>query len=381
MFKLFDKTRQAEPGAKLVISDYAKYLSAKPGKRALLSYITDPFIAERNGEQTSRFSNSGLALSWARVLNELGYRVDIIDWDNKNFLPVNSYDLVIFHGGKNFNVYNKLAGRPVVIHYLTGSYWKFNNQAEDKRLVDFKRRHGVDLPRDRYIDDPEDPVNRVAKAVIVLGDPSMRKTYPKNLRVMTINNASYADDHFAKITKDYSNVRKNFLFFAGSGNIHKGLDLLIDSFKDLDEHLYIVTVVDKKVMAVFKDELKLPNIHLVGEVGFRSPQFYQAMDNCAFVILPSCSEGQAGSVVEAMNQGLVPIVSKETRLDTGKFGETLKDTSIACIKQTVERLSRLDPTAVQKRAEATRRAAIKDHNPEKFRKDLKAAVNDILETN
>lgn len=366
-----------------VIHDYREFLrSFSPRKkRALLSYLTLPVMEELNSKKIVRFSNSGIALSWVRVLNELGYTVDIINWDDKEYVPQREYDLVVFHGGKNFNnVYPALKGKPKIIHFLTGSYWRFNNSAEDARIKDFERRHKIKVERDRYIHAPEDPVNEVADGIIVLGDPSMRNTYPEKYSlVLTINNGSCPDKHFRKIKKNYAGSKHNFLFFAGSGNIHKGLDLLIDSFKDLDEHLYIVTVLDKKVLAVFKQELKLPNIHLIGQVEMRSAQFYELMDKCAYAILPSCSEGQAGSVVEAMNQGLIPIVSKETRLDTGSFGVTLKNNSIKCIKETVHHMAMLETTNVKKLSRLTRQAVKKDHSPKKFRKDLKKAVEQVLD--
>jgi len=374
------KTEYTQKAGLPVIYNYAKHTSRRARKRALLSYITHPFLAEERGENINRFSNSGLALSWVQVLNELGYIVDIIDWDNTHFTPDRQYDLVVFHGGKNFkNIYPCLTNKPIIIHFLTGSYWKVNNQQEDRRRAAFKRRHGMDVPRDRYIYASEDEVNHVSNAIIVLGDPSMKTTYPRYRSLFTINNASYPDDHFDKALKHYPEAKRNYLFFAGSGNVHKGLDLLIDSFKDLDEHLYIVTVLDRKVLSAFRNELKLPNIHLLGEVGLRSPEFYEIMDKCAFVILPSCSEGQAGSVVEAMNQGLIPIVSKETRLDARSYGVVLENNKIETIKQTVRRMSAFKSKEVEKMAKRVRGVALKEHSPEKFRRDLAKAVLMITE--
>jgi len=366
-----------------IVYSYREFLGLfrRGKKRALLSYLAQPVIDSMSGKEITRFSNSGIVISWARVLNELGYIVDVINWDDRNFKPVRPYDLVIFHGGKNFEkIYKNLHGKPKIIHFLTGSYWKFNNEGEDRRRADFKRRHGIETPRDRYIYANEDPVNRAADLIIVLGDPSMKQTYKQYDNVTTINNASYPDEHFDKVNKDYSKARNNFLFFAGSGNIHKGLDLLIDAFKNLEEHLYIVTVPDKQVLDTFKKELNLPNIHLIGQVNMRDPKFYEIMDKCAFVILPSCSEGQAGSVVEAMNQGLIPIVSKETRLDTRGYGVILAGNTIPCIKKTVNKLSRMTADDVNKMSIRTRKIAVKQHSPEKFRDNLKTAVLQIINT-
>lgn len=375
------KTKYTKEDGLPVIYNYRKHANSQPKKLALLSYITLPFLAEKRGEVITRFSNSGLALCWAQTLNELGYAVDIIDWDNKKFAPRNKYDLVVLHGGKNFqNIYHRLESSPPLIHFLTGSYWKFNNREEDRRRTRFERRHGVIVPRDRYIYDTEDPVNDAADAIIVLGAPSMKESYPKYIKnkVITINNGSYPDRHFDEAKKDYTEARKNFLFFAGSGNIHKGLDLLIDAFKDLDQHLFIVTIPDKEVMDVYKQELKLPNIHLIGHIDMRSSKFYEFMNKCAFVILPSCSEGQAGSVVECMNQGLIPIISKETRLDARGYGMILKNNRITEIKRAVKKMANKETREIEKLSNRTRQTAIHRHSPEYFRKNLKKAVQEVV---
>ena len=370
-------------GDHFVIYGYRRYLNPLRlhKKRALLSYLPKPIIDNMAGKKTVRFSNSGIVLSWARVLNELGYVVDVVDWEDKTFRPGSAYDLVVFHGAKNFqNIYPVLAGSPRIIHFLSGSYWKFNNKAEDRRIADFEKRHGVKMPRDRYIFANEDPVNEAADGLVVLGDPSMRDTYPsKYPKVITINNASYPDKHHRHIERDYRQARKHFLFFAGSGNIHKGLDLLIDCFKDTEDlHLWIVTVLEQKFLDVYVKELVLPNIHLIGQVEMRDKQFYDAMDRCAYAILPSCSEGQAGSVVEAMNQGLIPIVSKETRLDAHKYGVVLANTRIPTIRKMILEMSRLSPSTIYRMASRMRQIVEKHHTPKSFRKELRKAIIEIL---
>lgn len=365
----------------LRLYDYRFYIHKPWAKyRALLCLLPEPVLEDLQGKKIIRFSNSGFGLAWARILNELGYVLDIISWDDSDFIPKHNYDLVVFHGAKTFpNVYQNLNKKPKIIHFLSGSYWKFNNSQEDQRIKAFENRHKTKLPRDRYITIPEEPVNEVSEGIVVLGNHSVAKTYPSNMRVLTINNASYPDSHFDSVEKDYEKARKNFLYFAGGGNIHKGLDLTIEAFAELvDEHLYIVTVPEKKFLSVYKKELKRPNIHLVGEVTMRNEQFYEVMDKCAYVILPSCSEGQAGSVVEAMNQGLIPIVSKETHLDVDDFGRILTRNSISTIRKTVQNMSNLSPSKVGKMANKSRGAAIAKHNPYAFRKKLKAHIKYLL---
>lgn len=381
LLALTRKTYIKRDGERTIVCNYTRYRGGRLNKRALLCYLTAPVIADMNGEPISRFSNSGIALSWVQVLNEMGYVVDVIEWNNTTFTPDVRYDLAIFHGGHNFEHISKhLKGSPHIIHFLTGSYWKFNNDQEDMRRADFKKRHGIETPRDRYISVSEDPVNEAADGIIVLGDPSMKATYPSSYKqIVTINNASFPDDHFDQVQKEYEAAKNNFLFFAGGGNIHKGLDLLIDAFQGLEEHLYIMTVLDEAVMMALQKELKAPNIHLIGEVPMRTPSFYEIVDQCAFVIAPSCSEGQAGAVVECMNQGLIPVVSKETRLDAHEYGVVLKSNTIPEIQKVVHELSSLPAEDVETKAARTRHIAQTEHSPESFRRELRNAIAQILE--
>lgn len=352
----------------------------KPKKRALLSYLVQPILDELEGRKTVRFSSDGIVLSWAKTLNGLGYSVDIINWDDVQFEPNVSYDLLVFHGALNFEHLKKFEKLfHYIIYFSTGSYWKFHNKQENQRFLDFYKRHGVKLTRDRYINVPEEEAYKFADAIIALGDPSMADTYPFD-NTLTINNGSYPDNHYDNVQKDYKSSRNNFLYFAGSGNIHKGLDLLIDSFKDLKEHLYIVSKLDKKVIDIFAREIQQPNIHVVGEVNMRTKEFYDAMDICAFAILPSCSEGQAGSIVECMNQGLIPIVSKETRLNAKNYGAVLEASNIPEIKKCVRSMAQIPEYKLANMSHKVRSVAIKEHSVEHFTRTLEKHIKTVTGT-
>ena len=110
---------------------------------------------------------------------------------------------------------------------------------EKKRFDNFYKRHGVRLPPDRHIKHSEEWALNHADGIICLGNSSARDSYAQFPLVIDINNASYPDDHYDCTPKDFEAGRDGFLFFAGPGNIHKGLDLLIEAFTDLAEHLYI----------------------------------------------------------------------------------------------------------------------------------------------
>lgn len=365
------------------IYNYEIYLDSsetKPfKKKALISYLTGPFL---NPNKRIRFSNDGIALSIPRALNELGYSVDIIDWNNMKYIPKIKYDLFFGHVGKNFkNIYNNLNKDAVVICFSPGDYWQFANQQEEKRFIYLKGRRGVNLQFDRYRYDYEleEFSYGVADGIICLGDNSVLEPYSQFPLVLNLNNASYPDNHYDKKEKKFEKIRNNFLFFGGGGNVHKGLDLLLDAFAKSDKNLYICTVLEPEFRKLYKNELNKFNIHFMGWVKPRGKNFYQIMDNCTFIIFPSCSEGSAGSVVKCMNQGLIPIVSRETRIDVTDFGVFLNECTVEEIVKIVDEVSNKPLNWIKEKSVLTRKVAVTDYSEEAFIKNMKNNILKIIE--
>lgn len=349
-------------------------------QRAILSYLVQPVIDELKDGKTAKFSNDGIARTWPKVLEGLGYSVDIINWDDKTYKSGQSYDLVVGHGGINFQHLCKQFANVPYIYFSTGSYWQFHNKQEEARFAYFKQRHGLELPSDRYITTPEEESNKAAIGIIALGNSEVAKTYAKFPNVVNIPVACYPDNRYQQVVHNFSINQKNFLFFSGAGNVHKGLDLLIDVFKELpDYNLHICTFIDKEFGEFFREDLELPNIFLHGFVELRSAAFYEIIDNCNFVIFPSCSEGSPGSVVECMMQGLIPIVSKEAHLDVGSAGVVLPDCTLANIKTTVESIAAEPLPSLKKRSREAHKIATTTHAPESFSANLGKAIRHILD--
>jgi hypothetical protein len=65
---------------------------------ALVSYIPKPFRLAANDPLNVQFSNIGIARAMVRVLNEMGYGVDVINFTDNRFKVEKTYDLFIGHG-------------------------------------------------------------------------------------------------------------------------------------------------------------------------------------------------------------------------------------------------------------------------------------------
>ena len=62
--------------------------------RVLLSYTTYPFTLQ-DTSKSGAHTNYWETIEQAKILNEFGYIVDIIDHDNSSFIPKKRYDIFI----------------------------------------------------------------------------------------------------------------------------------------------------------------------------------------------------------------------------------------------------------------------------------------------
>jgi glycosyltransferase involved in cell wall biosynthesis len=363
-----------------VLRDLTTEEAGKPQKRALLSYIVHPFFIPEDDRRFVNHTNIWHARAIVQVLNRLGYAVDVIDYRDPGELPRQEYDLFIGHGGANFErICRALPPATPRLLFTTGSYWRYHNQQEQERFAALEQRRGVRLPFDRYIRQDEDVALRLADGVIGLGDQTTRQTYAGFDRVVTIDGTALYDDHLDWCPKDFNDSRAHFLFYSGPGNVHKGLDLLLEAFSGQEQHLWISTRLDARFAHLYRGELnELANIHLLGWVQPRSRGFYQMMHRCAFCILPSCSEGQSQSVIEAMNQGLIPLVSRQAGLDVRDSGVILEPVSVESIRALVQSASAWTPERCAEMSARARHTALTVYSQEAFLRNFQSALEDLL---
>jgi len=352
-----------------------------PCKKALLTFLTLPFHHTVDDPLYIRFSVYGMSRSIVRALNGLGYIVDVVNWKDSEFLPEKKYDLFLGHAGFNFErIYEKLPKGIPTIYFSAGLYWRYWNQFEEERVRWLEERKGVKLPLDRPSFSNEERPYNLADGIITLGNEYTKQFFTKFPLVIPINNAAYHDDRFERVEKDYYSGRNNFFFFAGPGNLHKGLDLLLDAFVQTDAHLYICQVISEDFYQVYSTELEnYSNIHNIGFIPMRSQQFYELVDNCNFVISASSAEGSQGAIVECMHHGLIPVITPENTIDVGDYGVFLDCSSIDAIVDTIRELSQWSPEKCREMSQRTRSAAMKDFSVDAFERNMKAAVEQIVD--
>jgi len=292
-----------------------------------------------------------------KCLNRLGVIVDALDRSlPTNFQPQNIYDLFVGIGtddsGQHFPFLAKQLPRAVKILYAATSAPDQRNANIKKRHQQFNARHNHQLPLRRLVTQSDLPTNMALTDHIfcVGNDHTMNPfhTFNKPVHKIWLSTAPHLSlDRAALVNKH----RNNWLFFAGHGNILKGLDLVIEAFANLPElDIYICTILEPAIRDYYQPLLnKSTNIHLEGFLEVGSKRFQHLTSLCGYNILPSCSEGTATSVTTCMRRGLIPVVTPEAGVDINGFGFLIKDISLPQLSQQILSLSNLPKNEFQQR--------------------------------
>lgn len=348
-------------------------------KKCLLVYITAPF---KEKIVSDRHQNFWQAKELARLIGKQGYQVDVIDYQNQYTRPRGLYDLVIGLIPRNIDVYSAHLCRDAKkIAYLTSSNLAVSGEREAERIKKLYERRGVNLK-------PRRQGGTISKAIesfdgaLFFGNDYNLKTYVEfNMPpVYYVVNNGYDYDFEINFKKD----PKKFLFFGSAGQIHKGLDLLLEIFsqKDFPCELYVCGALrkEKDFEHEYADELyHTDNIHTLGFIDVHSEIFKKLANDCAYSILPSCAEGQAGSVVTAMSAGIISIVSKECGYDSNDV-ILLPDCEKETIESFIRKYSNMDKDWIREQSFSTFQNAKKNHSKENFTKSIEKGLKAILKT-
>jgi len=348
-------------------------------KNVLLSYITRPFKIKQESaafySHTNMWECQQIAETWVKH----GYNVDIIDWDNKSFLPKKEYSVFIdIHS--NMERLAPILGKDCKkILHITGAHWQFQNRAEMKRISDLNTRKGILLKPRRQV--PPSLGIEYADCATILGNVFTQGTFAysgKPLYPIPLSTTV----QYPYYEKNFDKIKKNFLWLGSSGMVHKGLDIVLDAFSELpDYHLTICGPVNREddfEKVYYKELYQSKNIKTLGFIDVRSDHFLDVIKNTSALIYPSCSEGQAGSVITCLHAGLIPLVSYESGVDVDDFGIILQKSSVDEVVESIKILSQKPNEKLRRMSKSAWLYARTYHTREKFAECYNAFVNNIL---
>ena len=300
-------------------------------KRAALYYKTEPLYTD-----VSRYvhTNNWEILQSIKILNSLGFSVDLIDRMNNNWNPTNSYDLFLGLGvgntGRNFARYAKLSNAPTKILLAMGPQPDVSNRRTIGRYELFRERTGRHAPPMRTVQDVTgDRFVEITKAadfifsVGEIGTPSYNSFLGHDVPVLNFYPSTSPKVRFTEEWAD-DRDRNTFLCFAGNGFICKGVDLVVEAFlRDPTKQLNICgPSSERSFFEQYNGPISsAPNIKYHGFIEPGGTRFNQLASKCSYVIFHSAAEGCCTSVATAIRAGLVPIVNPWTGiLIEGKEG-------------------------------------------------------------
>lgn len=368
--KLFVKKRKIEFVENVFKTNYEK--------NCLFLYILEPFL---NGVKETH-QNQWQAVEFARIISTYEYNVDVANYDYHPSDYPHNYDLVIDIHPIIDRVYlNFLNKNCKKIVYFTGSESNFTLNRERERLERVKKNRKIGI---KSIRAPKVQMQKYMNFDIAffIGNEYNLKSYAayELPKVCFIRNNGYS----MPLVKRSAQAKRNFLFFAGAGQLHKGLDLLLEVFTTIckDCNLYVCSPfeMEKEFCKAYHNELyKSKNIFPIGFTNINEDKAREIFKKCAYLIVPSCSEGMMGSALVCMSSGIIPILTRECGLDEGEF-IPLDSIELADIGNVIHECANRDIDWINKEAVRYRQIVSTKYSREAFSKSINTGLSEVLNT-
>ncbi|MBX9577074.1 MAG: glycosyltransferase [Chthoniobacterales bacterium] len=368
---IFQKQRQAS----------VRLLPTSPSKgTVVLSYIAWPFREGHHSPKARGHTNAFEVVVMAQIYQELGFTVEVVDYNNQTYVPPRDCCVVIDIHGQLERWDAHLPKECLRILHATGPHWLTYNRSETDRLASLLERRQISLMPRRQVE----PTRSVefADHVTVLGNEYTMESFSFAKKPITRIPISSAYEFSWPEERNFSKAKKKFLWVGSFGMVQKGLDLVLEAFSKLPELSLTVCGRPEKESDFYqcyqKELLHTPNIHLHGWIDMASPEFQAIAQAHAAIIYPGAAEGGAGSVIHCMHAGMVPICTRETSVDLGDFGMLIKNGTVEAVMETARLFAALSDQEVQQRAETSYAHARKHHTREQFRENYSKFALNIL---
>lgn len=347
-------------------------------KRCLLIYITAPFV---NHNINKSHQNKLQAVEMARIIGTRGYIVDVVHFQQKYVSLQHNYDMVVGLIPRGFNIYSEHMNPGCIqIAYLTSMNLEVSAGNEVKRIEDCEKRRGIRMIPRRNGGKIEKRIEQFDGAWYIGNEYNFQSySHFKMPPSFRIKNTGYvfpwADP---KIERD----PHCFMYFGSAGQVHKGLDLLLELFAEEIKEctLYVCgSFASEEDFAkeYHKELYETSNIVPIGHVNIETPQYEELSKKCAYSIMPSCAEACAGSVLTNMSAGIIPIVSKECGYEEDEV-INLPDCHKETIKSYIVEYSKKDQEWLKEQSKKSIQIVKDRYSDAAFTKSVEEALDGVL---
>lgn len=329
---------------------------SQPGRHALIIYTAEALskhLSNTLSSFPSMSSHSGFreSIELMNAVLDLGYTVDYFSFKEAPDIAWSKYQLVIDSA-------NYLEGAPAVpgqkrIFYATSCHWRLFYENAYRHTDSFYRRNGLLLYPDREL--KTNYSDEAADLITCFGGSYQAASFGPNshkVRHLNISTTCLPATDFKKVIAS----KTKFMWYAGYGVFHKGLDLVVEAFMqlpDMELHVFGHIEANTKLYSWFLEKkASVSNITYHGWATPDSETFRTHAQLCDAVVFTSSSEGGAGAIIQCMQFGLIPIINKSTAIDLPEnpFNITGNDPEeeIASMIQKVKQFAGTDTTQLQR---------------------------------
>lgn len=350
---------------------------------ALLSYLREPVAWSDDDPRLTGHSNSWESRAIAYALANLGFGVTAIDWSDRTAPVDETFEVVMAIDGALPLLSERHGAQRSLLH-ATGAHPAFQNPAEQRRLDELQARRGVRCVPRRTASDTEGfaAALEAADACSLIGNAWTLSTYPPYLHhKIACVDVSASPLRLIKSSREIEVAGPEFLWFFGSGAVHKGLDRLLEVFaRSPDLVLNIVGNVlgEEDFLAAYARELALPNVQLHGVLDPRGRAFGRVARRCFCVVAPSCSEGMSPATASMLQVGLYPVISRETGITLPEgCGKYLGDCSPQDIEVAVRWVAEQGPRRLAQETTVVQRDALRRYSRPAFAATINAYLRGV----
>lgn len=333
-----------------------------------VSYISSVFYHSNDEELMYSHQNNREAIVMAKVFNDMGYNVYFMQYNSKKRLPDIDCRMVFGHE-PNFDRACEKYKNARKIYYGVSTYYEYRNQKIASMTAYLNKYFDCNIPLRRIIM-PHKGIE-YANEILLIGSSRTIETFPLEFRekITLINQSSQCP-----VIDEIRYAPENeYFFMAGGGNALKGVAVLITYFyKHPEKILHWIGPIEKDVKEAISNYIG-GNIHVYGFISTSDQQVLSIMQRCNYIIYPSGVEGGVpGSVINAMRNGLIPLVTPWASFDgIENYGYVMKDAdveSVACAVKWAEELSKTEVIELKKKcAEYARATYTIENYEEQFR--------------
>ena len=315
-----------------------------------------------------------------------GYCIDLCDClDMKAFnrLKENKYDIMLGFGSV-FKAFSLTGNVKFKILYMTENNPDIVKEKYNERIQYFNKRHPLisvkkSVLRNQYFD--REQLNIADCAIMMSSDYNASSVRRIISNVWTINsnvllNKTLNINELVSI-KNVAESRFNLLWFGSLGFIHKGLDILLDVLKILPDYTLNCYGISQSEISLFQ-KLSSKNTHNKGFINVWEEKFIvDVVMKHNFMIFPSCSEGMSTAVTTCMTYGIIPIITKETGIESNSCIIELEDYKIETIHKTIRELEKMSDIEIYEKRKLCSEYARENFSLENFDKSFSEIMDNI----